>query len=211
MARVAGLAQAADDRVGVNIDSHARKEEQTADPDVGLCEPVVVIVRGRDEEDPSALHQRIERIERHAHRHDAGGHCGAAPYEQREDEGPLQIMALEQEKQHERPGLKGALGEKPQHRHQDENGRLHHHPAHAVGDGEAVTPVEQVAVSGFKEVEDREDRAAQHRHADQEEVEEVGVHAFFCDCHTKIGIIWRPATALRQILRCGIVCGRFPG
>lgn len=98
VARVAGLAQAADDRVGVDIDNHARKEEQTADPDVGLCEPVVVIVRGRDEEDPSALHQRIERIERHAHRHDAGGHCGAAPDEQREDEGPLQVVALEQEK-----------------------------------------------------------------------------------------------------------------
>ena len=49
MTRVAGLAQMADNIVGMQVDGHAGKENRPADIDIRFREPVIVEAVGRDE------------------------------------------------------------------------------------------------------------------------------------------------------------------
>ena len=133
VARVARLAQVADDMVGMEVYGHPRHEQGSPDVNVGLCEPVGVIAFGRDVEDPPALHQRVEGVERHAHHDDPQRHLRLSAQQQREDEGALQVVRLEQHEERQRPGLPCPPGHEPEHAHCDEHGRLHHDPAHLVG------------------------------------------------------------------------------
>ena len=97
VARVARLAQVADDVVRVEVDGHAGKEQRASYIDIGLCKPAVVVVRGGDVEDPAALHQGVERVEEHAHEDDAERHLRVAAHEQRKDERALEVVRLEQQ------------------------------------------------------------------------------------------------------------------
>ena len=142
MARVAGFPQVADDVVGMEVYGHAGDEQRSADVDVGLRKPSGVIIRRRDVENPSALHQGVEGVERHAHQYDAEGHFALAADQQREDEGPLEVVGLKEQEQRQRPGLPHPLGRDPQHAHQHEDRGLHQHPSDPVRHGRPVAAVE---------------------------------------------------------------------
>ena len=171
MARVARAAEVADDVVRMEVYGHSGHEQRPADIDIGLCEPSGVVVSGRDVENPASLHQGVERVEDHAHQDDAEGHAALAADQQREDEGPLEVVGLEQAEQRQRPGLPHPFGRGPQHAHEDENRRFHHHPAHAVGHGRSVAAVEEIAVTRLEEVQRGVDHGGQKGHDDQENVE----------------------------------------
>ena len=171
MARIARPAQVADDAVGAEIDDHAGDEQRTADPDVGTCEPTVVVAGGGDVEDPAALHQGVERIEYHPHQNDSQRHLRPPADQQREDEGPLQVMALEEDEKCQRSRFECTVGAEPQDAHGDEDGRLHRHPSDTVGNARPEFSVEEVAVSRFDEMECDEHRECEYGHRPEEKRE----------------------------------------
>ena len=171
MPRVAGAAEAADDAVRMDVHGHPGEEQRAAGVDEGLREPPGVVVRRGDVEDPAALHQGVERVEDHTHEDDAERHFRLPADEQREDEGPLEVVRLEEGEQRERSGLPHAVGAGPEHAHEDEYRGFHHHPSDAVRDGWSVAAVEQVAVAGFEEVQRHEHPERRDGHDDKENVE----------------------------------------
>ncbi len=174
VARVAGAAQAADYAVGVEVDGHARDEQRAACPYIRFCEPVGVVALGRDVEYPAALHQGVERVERHPQHYDAQRHLRVTAHEQREDERALEIMGLEQQEQRQRSGFPRAVAQRPQHAHEDEHGRLHQHPPDFVGYRRSVSGIEKIAVAGLEEVERYEYSHGQQGHDEEEDVERLG-------------------------------------
>ena len=171
MARVAGLPQVADDGVGPAVDVHSGEEDRGTDIDIGAREPAVVVVLGGHEEDPAPLHQGVERVEDHAHRHDAERHLRAAADAQREDERAVDVVALEHREERQRRRLPRAVREEPQHRHGHADRGLHQHPAPLVGHGKAVARIEQIAVARLEKAERREHRSGRYGHDDQKNIE----------------------------------------
>lgn len=140
--RVARFAQMADNVIRVQVDYHAGNKDCGTDIEIGFCEPIGIIVFRRDVEDPTSLHQGVERIEYHSHQDDSGRHFRVSPHQQRKDKGALQVVALEEDEQGERSGLPCAVGEEPENGHGDEDRTLHQNPADLVRDRESVFPVE---------------------------------------------------------------------
>ncbi len=152
------------------VDEHAREEEQRADIEERLAEPAVVIVGGGDIEYPSALHEGVEGIEHHAHDDDSQRHLRLPAHEQREYERTLEIVQLEHRRQNERRSIPLPRRACPQHAHHDEDGRFHQHPPRFVRNGRAVTPVEEITVTRFEELQGDEHARSRQGHYDKKRI-----------------------------------------
>ena len=141
----------------------AKVEELNNDADVDkrLCKPVVVITFGCEVEYPATLHAGIQRVEQHTHQDNAQRHLRLASHQQWEDKRTLEVVQLENGKQHQRYRIPLSVGECPQHTHCNEHGRLHQNPSHFIGNGRPIATVKEVAVTGLKELQCKE---YEHRH-----------------------------------------------
>ena len=120
---IVALAQMADDVVGAQV--HVEAQEEDADTDdklrrpepgsvrVGKTQHVVVGIVGF-EEDPVALHHRVEDVEGDTHKHHGKRHLAALAFHQpREDDGTLEIVYLEDEQEHHRHKVEAVRRAKP--------------------------------------------------------------------------------------------------
>ena len=103
MARVTRLAQMAYDMIGMEVDSHTDEEYRYAQYGSGMgkiCDSLVEERWGKYKQ-AGAYKQSVDDIKRDAHQHDGNGHAALALHHQREDERPLEIMQLEEQKSEE--------------------------------------------------------------------------------------------------------------
>ena len=101
MVGIAGLAQVADDMIGVEIDDESAQEDHCTDDEPRITHPIGVIRRIHrcDVEQPVALHVAVNQVPRHRQAHDDYRHLAIATHQQREDKRALEIMQLKNKKE----------------------------------------------------------------------------------------------------------------
>ena len=155
MAGVAGLAQVADDVVGMQVDAHSHEEEQEADEGVRL-EQVIQARSGLhagEPEDASRLHHPVEHIEHDAHCHDAERHPAFSFHQEGEDEGTLQVVQLEEQEEKVLRHRESRATLCPKDEHHDEYRGLHQHPAELVVDAGSPLGGAEDAIARADEIE----------------------------------------------------------
>ena len=174
--------------VGVYVDDHAGDENGRPDDELRGFEPSRRIEPLRSEvEYPAALHDGVHHVEEDSHGDNRQRHPAPPLQQKGKDEGPLEIVELEQEEKTERRRLKTPVRHQPQHGHQQEDGRLHHEPAHFVGYCLAPLPVQQHAVPSIHEEKRDENHYGQHSHDDKQDIECL-LH-IYCTLDTNTGNI----------------------
>ena len=100
MGRISGLAQVADDGVGLDVHEHAGEEQYRSSQEGQAGEPVSGIIADRgDVEDPPSLHDGVEGIEQRAHAHYGPGHTAVPAQLPGEDERAVEIVNLEKQQE----------------------------------------------------------------------------------------------------------------
>ena len=175
MRRVARLAKIADNAVGLDVDVHSGRKERRAGNERNAGQPVRrIIVGGRDEEDPAALHQRVERIEERAHQHDGPRHPVVPAQLPREDERTVEIVQFEQQQERQTDDVGPAVGQQPERQHRNEDRYFHQEPAQVVVERRPPIRFIELPVTRVDEIERNENHDGHDGHNDQKNVECVG-------------------------------------
>ena len=142
MGRVARFAQAADDPVRMDVDRHAGEEDGRSGEELRREQPLVrVVAFRRDVKYPAALHAGVQQVECDAHGDDAQRHRATALEQHRVDEGPVQIVELEQGEKDQRGRFVPSRRAQTQRRHGQKYGGLHQDPSDPVVDFRAPAAV----------------------------------------------------------------------
>ncbi len=178
MRRIAGLTQVADDAVGLDVDIHPDGEHRRAGNERQADKPVLRIIVGeRNEEDPAALHQRVERVEQRTHQHDGPRHPAMPAQLPREDEGAVEIMQLEQQQEHQPDEVAAPVRQQPERQHHDEHRHLHQEPAPMVVERRPPVGLVELAVTRVDKIQRHENHHGHQGHDDEENIECVsGYH-----------------------------------
>ena len=94
-------AKIADHAVGVQVHDHPEQEQRSAEDELRRPEPGNRVVVGRrEEEEPAALHDGVERVEQRPRDDDGNRHLALPLHQQRKDERSLEVVELKEDEHH---------------------------------------------------------------------------------------------------------------